>query len=145
MANTVLPILALQKPHHKTKVKEHMACFERSWLDSAQLSWTRMKAWKEGDLAIFLTEGMTLQRRLPKSFTKQKEQNLARSFANLCSRGRLMLLWIYSPTVVGELCFTLNSLLMPVCQTLGDTLRSTCSNSLHPADGTTRHPPCCLW
>lgn len=47
-----------------------------------------MKAWKEGDLAILLTEGRTLQQRLPKAFTKQKEQNLARSFANLMFKGK---------------------------------------------------------
>lgn len=63
MATIVLPILVLQKPHFKSKVKEHIACLER-----------RLKCWKAGDIASLLSEGRILQQRLPK-FSKKRQKN----------------------------------------------------------------------
>ena len=76
MAAIVLPILVLQSPHHRSRVKEHIACLER-----------RLKLWKAGNLASLIKEGRTLQR-LPKSFNMQQDEHLARSFANLMFKGK---------------------------------------------------------
>ena len=76
-AAVVLPILMLQKPSSKSKVKEHSTCLER-----------RMKCWLDGDLKDLLSEGRTIQRRIPKSSTRDNEQRLARSFANLMFEGK---------------------------------------------------------
>ena len=45
-AAIVLPILLLQKPHRKSKAKEHAACLER-----------RLRIWKEGNLNDLTLEG----------------------------------------------------------------------------------------
>ena len=77
MAAIVLPILVLQSPHRRSRVKEHIACLER-----------RLKLWKAGDLASLIKEGRTLQQRLPKFFNMQQDEHLARSFANLMFKGK---------------------------------------------------------
>ncbi len=136
MATIVLPILALQKPHYKSKVKEHVACLER-----------RIKAWKVGNLAILLTEGRTLQQRLPKVFTKQKEENLSRSFANLMFKGkthaaqdlltkdgRRGLLHIVDAELPNS----------ESCPQVKPPRWTTCNNNFHSAGGTARHPSCCF-
>ena len=56
MATTVLPILTLQLPHKRSKVKQHIKCLER-----------RLKAWSDGDLTTLVNEGRTIQQRLPKT------------------------------------------------------------------------------
>ena len=73
-ATIVLPILLLQKPHRRSKTKDHTACLER-----------RLRAWKEGNLIL---EGRTIQSRLPKFNTSTAKQNLSRSFANLMFAGK---------------------------------------------------------
>ena len=77
MAAIVLPILVLQSPHCRSRVKEHIACLERC-----------LKLWRAGDLASLIKEGRTLQQRLPKSFNMQHDEHLARLFSNLMFKGK---------------------------------------------------------
>lgn len=78
MATIVMPILVLQLPHRKSKVKEHIACLDR-----------RLKSWKAGDLVSLIKEGRTLQHRLPQSSSVKHDERLARSFANLMFKGKI--------------------------------------------------------
>ena len=48
-ATVVLPILVLQQPHRRSKLKELTACLER-----------RLKAWKDGDVPL-VEEGGAIQ------------------------------------------------------------------------------------
>ena len=77
MATIVLPILVLQIPYRRSKVKDHIACLER-----------RLKAWKDGDIEILVEEGRTLQLRLPKFNSQHSGNLLARSFADLMFKGK---------------------------------------------------------
>ena len=77
-AITVMSVLLLQKPHSKSKSKEHSSCLDR-----------RLQSWKEGDLNNLMLEGRTLQNRLPKSSaTKNDEAKLARTFTTLMFQGK---------------------------------------------------------
>ena len=76
-AAIVLPILLLQKPHRKSKAKEHTECLER-----------RLRIWKEGNLNDLVLEGRTIQSRLPKFNSPTAKQNLSRSFANFMFAGK---------------------------------------------------------
>ena len=49
-AAMILPALLLQKPHARSRTKEHTKHLER-----------RLNLWKEGDLASLLDEGQTIQ------------------------------------------------------------------------------------
>ena len=79
----MLSILALQKPHNKSKAKDHSACLKR-----------RMVAWKEGRLQDLLVEGRTIQNRLPKRGASPLPGNLnssttpAREFTKLMFEGK---------------------------------------------------------
>ena len=77
-ATIVLPILLLQKPHCRSKAKDHAHCLER-----------RLKQWKEGSLNELVLEGRTIQSRLPKFNTSKAQQSLSRSFANLMFAGKI--------------------------------------------------------
>ena len=76
-AAIVLPILLLQKPHRKSKAKEHAECLER-----------RLRIWKEGNLNDLVLEGRTIQSRLPKFNSPTAKQNLSRSFAKFMFAGK---------------------------------------------------------
>ena len=77
-AITVMSVLLLQKPHYKSKPKDHSSCLER-----------RLQSWAEGDLNNLLLEGRTLQSRLPKpNSSKGGDANLARTFSNLMFQGK---------------------------------------------------------
>lgn len=76
-ATIVMPILLLQKPHRKSKTKDHIACLQR-----------RLHAWKEGNLNELTLEGRTIQKRFPKVYHQSESQNLHRSFANLMFAGK---------------------------------------------------------
>ena len=76
-AAIVLPILLLQKPHRKSKAKEHAECLER-----------RLRIWKEGNLNDLVLEGRTIQSCLPKFNSPTAKQNLSRSFANFMFAGK---------------------------------------------------------
>ena len=77
-ATVVMPILLLQKPHQRSKTKDHIACLER-----------RLRVWKEGNLNGLIIEGRTIQSRLPKSDKTKSTRNLPRSFANLMFAGKI--------------------------------------------------------
>ena len=73
-----MSILLLQKPHNKSKAKEHSACLER-----------RLQSWTDGDLNNLLLEGRILQNRLPKpSATKNNDSKLVRTFTKLMFEGK---------------------------------------------------------
>ena len=78
-AATVLPILALQKPSRSSKNKDHVACLER-----------RMPLWLDGNLAELLSEGRTIQCRLPTAPSSSKEvaSDPARAFAKKMFQGK---------------------------------------------------------
>ena len=78
-AGTVLQCLLLQKPHAKSKSKDHSTHLER-----------RLKLWLDGDISTLLREGRCIQRHLP-SPTNQ-EDNLeknARVFSRLMLQGKV--------------------------------------------------------
>ncbi len=52
-AAMVLPILLLQKPHARSRTKEHVTCLQR-----------RLNSWKMGDIDSLVREGRTIQRQL---------------------------------------------------------------------------------
>ena len=76
-ASTVLSVLLLQKPLHRSKQKDHLACLER-----------RLLSWKKGDIAELMWEGRSLQSRLIKSDRRDTGDNLARS-SKLMFQGKL--------------------------------------------------------
>jgi hypothetical protein len=77
-AVTVMSVLLLQKPHYKSKAKDHTSCLER-----------RLQSWSEGDLNNLLLEGRTIQNRLPKpNPSKNGDTYLARTFSNLMFQGK---------------------------------------------------------
>ncbi len=78
-AATVLPILALQKPHRASKNKENSACLTR-----------RLSTWKEGNLNDLVLEGRTIQKRLraPTQSKYTANQSKARLFANKMFAGK---------------------------------------------------------
>ncbi len=66
-AITVVSILLLQKPHRKSKPREHTSCLEH-----------RLQLWSEGGFDDLLNEGKALQGRLPKNHnSKNTEDHLA--------------------------------------------------------------------
>ena len=78
-AAMTLPHLLLQKPHQKSKVKEHIKCLER-----------RLPLWLNGDIEELLSEGRAIQQRLKKKFTTNGESKaLARSFSKLMRKGQI--------------------------------------------------------
>ena len=78
MASTVLSVLLLQKPFHRSKQKDHSTCLER-----------RLLSWKKGDIAELLWEGRSIQSRLTKSVRRDTAKNLARSFSKLMFQGKV--------------------------------------------------------
>ena len=77
-ASTVLFVLLLQKPFHRSKQKDHLACLER-----------RLLSWKKVDIAELMWEGHSLQSRLIKSDRRDTGGNLARSFSKLMFQGKV--------------------------------------------------------
>ena len=76
-AATLLPVLLLQKPSHKSKAKDHITCLER-----------RLDTWQEGDLQELLREGRAIQQRIPKASQSSNDEKVSRSFANLMFQGK---------------------------------------------------------
>ena len=79
-AALVMPLLLLQKPHPKSKTKEHAQCLER-----------RLKLWFLGSMKELAHECRTIQRHLaPRRLNgTQQDQRLARSFSQLMFRGKV--------------------------------------------------------
>ena len=80
-AAMTLPALVLQKPHAKSKVREHISCLER-----------RLSLWGEGNITELLREGKAIQRPL-KSHRPQRDVNSdaskARKFSKLMMEGKV--------------------------------------------------------
>ena len=80
-AAMTLPALVLQKPHAKSKVREHISCLER-----------RLSLWKEGNIAELLREGRATQgplksRRSPVDMNNNA--NKVRKFSKLMTGGKI--------------------------------------------------------
>lgn len=56
-AAMILPALLLQKPHARSRTKEHTKHLER-----------RLNLWKDGDLVSLLDEGQAIQSRLAREY-----------------------------------------------------------------------------
>ena len=66
-AAMVMPILLLQKPHARSKAKDHLKCLER-----------RLAVWKAGDIELLFHEGRTIQSRfrLPHTNSSANEDHI---------------------------------------------------------------------
>ena len=71
--------LLLQKPHSKSKTKEHIAHLER-----------RMNLWSEGNVDALLSEGKCIQKHVPSNVRATMEmEKIARGFNRLMLQGRI--------------------------------------------------------
>ena len=78
-AAMTLPALMLQKPHAKSKARDHIACLER-----------RLTVWSKGDIAELLHEGKVIQRSLnPGKRGVNDDTTTARRFSQLMMEGRI--------------------------------------------------------
>ena len=81
-AAMTLPALVLQKPHKKSKAKEHVSCLQR-----------RLDLWEKGDINDLLKEGKALQkskaRLQPPSSPKEGLSSTLRTFSKMMMEGRV--------------------------------------------------------
>ena len=79
-AAMVMPALLLQKPHPRSKAKDHTLHLER-----------RLRQWSEGDLEGLMKEGNTIQHQFSRQHQHQSRsaQQTARAFAKLMMEGRV--------------------------------------------------------
>ena len=78
-AAMTMPHLLLQKPHPKSKVKEHIKCLER-----------RLVLWWDGNIEELLLEGRAIQQRLKRKFKADDDSDeLARSFSKFMRKGKV--------------------------------------------------------
>ena len=75
-ATTIMPILLLQKPHSKSKVKDHIRHLQR-----------RLDLWLDGDLQSLLDEGKCIQKRLTSTIRSSNVEDVGRTFRNLMLKG----------------------------------------------------------
>ena len=73
-----LCMLLLQKPHQKSKARDHTVCLER-----------RMKLWKDGEIDELRREGRTIQGRLRSGKSWKSASDITRTFTNLMLQGRV--------------------------------------------------------
>ena len=76
-AAMVMPALLLQKPHPRSKAKEHVLHLER-----------RLLLWESGKLEELMDEGRTIQRQLNRN-PPRKQEDTARVFAKLMMEGKV--------------------------------------------------------
>ena len=83
----VMHHLLLQKPHSRSKVKDHVKFLER-WLS----------LWQQGDIPALLLEGRTIQQKLTNTFSGDDHtKKLAKSFAKHIRKGNVKsALWMLS-------------------------------------------------
>ena len=75
----VFQVLLLQKPHSKSKSKEHVECLER-----------RLVLWHQGDIAALVKEGKCIQDHLHCYIQSEpRPRNIARTFDQLMSLGKV--------------------------------------------------------
>ena len=79
-AAMVMPALLLQKPHSRSKAKEHTLHLER-----------RLRLWIEGDLEGLLKEGRTIQHQFTRQHPNRSRsaQQITRRFAKLMMEGKV--------------------------------------------------------
>ena len=79
-AAMVMPALLLQKPHPRSKAKDHTLHLER-----------RLRQWSEGDLEGLMKEGYTIQHQFSRQHQNRSRsaQQTAREFAKLMMEGRV--------------------------------------------------------
>ena len=79
-AAMILPALLLQKPHARSRTKEHTKHLER-----------RLNLWKDGDLVSLLDEGQAIQSRLAREYNGQSSPSdqLTRKFTKLMMEGKV--------------------------------------------------------
>ena len=79
-AAMVMPVLLIQKPHQRSRQKEHTKHLER-----------RLKLWSDGDIDALFNEGRTIQTEFKHHFRQQNTNNTqsARSFAKLVMEGKM--------------------------------------------------------
>ena len=81
IAAMALPALMLQKPHAKSKVKEHITCLRR-----------RLLLWEKGEIAELLKEGRVIQRSLQNSAPSRnagEEAKVAHKFSDMMMEGKV--------------------------------------------------------
>ena len=76
-AATIMPTLLLQKPHPKSKVKDHIRHLQR-----------RLDLWLDGDLQALLDEGKSIQKRLGNHSRSSNDEDVGETFRNLMLKGR---------------------------------------------------------
>ena len=79
-AAMVMPALLLQKPHPRSKAKDHTLHLER-----------RLRQWSEGDLEGLMKEGYTIQHQFSRQHQNRSRsaQQTAREFTKLMMEGRV--------------------------------------------------------
>ena len=79
-AAMVMPALLLQKPHPKSKAKDHVLHLER-----------RLQQWSEGNLEGLMKEGFTIQHQFSRQHHQQPgpAKQIARVFAKLMMEGKV--------------------------------------------------------
>ena len=80
-AAMLMPILLLQKPHARSKTKEHIKCLER-----------RLTLWKSADIDALIREGRIIQSQFRKSTAKRncnEEQRITQQFSKLMMQGKV--------------------------------------------------------
>ena len=79
-AAMIMPALLLQKPHSKSKAKEHSTHLDR-----------RLKLWMSGDITGLLVEGCTIQQRLTTRYNRSQRtpSQMAQVFAKLMMEGKV--------------------------------------------------------
>ena len=75
----IMPAILLQKPHFKTKAKEHKECLNR-----------RLDLWEAGNFEALLSEIRAIQKKLSSpTNNKTTNDNLAKTFAKLILQGKI--------------------------------------------------------
>ena len=75
-AAMTMPALLLQKPHAKSKSKDHTVCLKR-----------RLELWKLGKIEELISEGRTIQTLLKQTRCKAKDISLPQGFAQKMMKG----------------------------------------------------------
>ena len=77
-ASMVMCTLLLQKPHEKSKSRDHVSCLER-----------RLQTWSDGLVSNLLSEGRTIQAYLRRGKKHRSQEDIMRTFTNLMLVGRV--------------------------------------------------------
>ena len=80
-AAMTMPALLLQKPHSKSKTRDHISCLSR-----------RLELWENGNISVLMKEGKLIQSHLRSSFgghPNNDNEKLARTFSRLMTGGRV--------------------------------------------------------